>query len=180
MMRNMLMVLAGAMAMVLTAPLAAQAADAPASVFYGEYIGTGIAETKMPAKVAVTARDLDVTIKAAGDGFEVSWTTVEYKLQPGKVTSNRITSAVTFLPTPRKNIFKPAKPGDPTAEEAYYWARISGQTLTVFAVSINEKGDQEIASWARTLNGNRMELVFRRAVAGEPQRSVKGTLAKTK
>lgn len=177
MMRNFLMALAG---IALLAAPAARAADVPITAFYGEFIGTGIAETKMPSKVAVTARDLDVTIKPTADGFEISWTTVEYKLQPGKVTSNRSASTVAFVPTARKNIFKAAKPGDPTAEESYYWARIAGQTLTVFAVAINEKGDQEIASWARTLNGNRMELVFRRSVAGEPQRSVKGSLAKTK
>ena len=169
-----------AVAGVMLAASAADAADAPVSAFYGEYIGTAIAETKMPSKVTVTARDLDTTIKAAGEGFEISWATVEYKMQPGKVTSNRATASISFLPTARKNIFKSAKPSDPTGDEPLYWARISGQTLTVFAVTVNDKGDQDVSSWARTLNGNRMDLVFRRSVAGEPLRSVKGSLSKTK
>jgi hypothetical protein len=80
---------------------------------------------------------------------------------------------------PKKpTIFRAATPGDPMAGQPYYWARITGQTLIVYALSVAPNGGYDLSSWSRTLTPAGMELVFRRQRDGETPRVVKGRLAK--
>lgn len=146
--------------------------------FYGTWKGTG--EAHSPGSYfAMTARDLDVKIAPKGDGFAVAWTTVTY---PGGEASSakirRKSSAIDFLPSGKPGIFKAARAGDPFAGEAYAWARIKGQTLTVYVLNIDDDGAYVIQSYDRTLTGFAMELTFTRIRDDEPERTAKGKLIK--
>jgi len=127
----------------------------------------------------MTARDLDVKIAPKGAGFGVAWTTVTY---PGGGASSakvrRKSSAIDFLPSGKPGVFKAARAGDPLAGEAYAWARIKGQTLTVYVLNIDETGAYVVQSYDRTLTGFAMEITFTRIRDNEPERTAKGKLIK--
>lgn len=153
------------------------AADLPVAAFVGIYQGSGAAEGAEVVPLGLVSRDLDVTIRAQGGGLQVSWTIVQAGQGRGAKTIRR-GETVEFLPTAQPNVFRAARPGDPLAGQPLYWARIRGQTLTVFALQITSTGSYEMLSWARTLTANGMELVFRRLRDGEAPRVIRGRLAK--
>ena len=62
--------------LLLIAPGRINAADLPVSAFFGTYSGGGVAENEDSIYFAVTARDMDVVIRPAGAGFNVTWTSV--------------------------------------------------------------------------------------------------------
>ena len=153
------------------------------TAFYGTWKGAG--EAHSPGSYfALTARDLDVKIEPKGPGFSVAWTTVTY---PGAETSSgetsiakvkRKSSTLDFVPSGKPGVFKAARTGDPFAGEAYAWARIKGQTLSVYLLSIDETGAYVIQSYDRTLTGFAMELNFARIRDDEPERTARGKLIK--
>ena len=55
---------------------AASAADPNSTALYGKFQGGGIAENDDSIYFGITARDFDVTIGPAGNGFSVEWTSV--------------------------------------------------------------------------------------------------------
>lgn len=157
----------------------ARAADARIAAFAGSYQGSGVAAGRDSVYFTITARDLDVTIKPDGANFEVAWTTVIHNGGPASRVqrkSEKIAFVVADPKTP--GIFRAATPGDPMAGQPYYWARITGQTLIVYALSVAPNGGYDLSSWSRTLTPAGMELVFRRQRDGETPRVVKGRLAK--
>lgn len=146
--------------------------------FYGSWEGAG--EVHSPNNYfAMTARDLDVKIESRGDGFSVAWTTVTYL---GGDTNNpevrRKSSSIDFLPSGKPGVFKAASAGDPFSGDAYAWARIKGQTLTVYLLNIGEDGAYDMQSYDRTLTGVTMDLTFTRMRDDEHQRTAKGKLIK--
>ena len=160
-------------------PGAAPAAEGlSVRAFYGSWKGTGEAHSP-GGYIAMTARDLDVRIVPKGEGFTVAWTTVTY---PDGATSGakarRKSSALDFLPSEKPDVYKAADPGDPFAGDPFAWARIKGQTLTVYLLNIREDGAYDMQSYARTLTGFAMDLTFTRMRDDEPQRSAKGKLIK--
>jgi hypothetical protein len=157
----------------------AMAADARIAAFAGSYQGSGVADGRDSVYFTITARDLDVTIKSEGGNFTVAWTTVTHNGGPAS-RAQRKTETVSFLALDAKapNVFRAATPGNPMAGQPYYWARITGQTLIVYALSVSANGAYDLSSWSRTLTSAGMELVFRRQRDGETQRVVKGKLVK--
>ncbi len=157
----------------------AQGADARIGAFAGSYQGSGVADGRDSIYFTITARDLDVTIKPNGAGFEISWTTVIHNGGPSSRPQRKSEKVEFVAADPKKsNIFRAATPGDPMAGQPYYWARIAGQTLIVYALSVAPNGGYDLSSWSRTLTPAGMELVFRRQRDGEGTRVVKGKLAK--
>ena len=146
--------------------------------FYGSWKGAGEAHSP-DSYFAMTARDLDVRIAPKGAGFSVAWTTVTH---PGGEASTakvkRKSSTIDFLPSDKPGVFKAARPGDPLAGEAYAWARIKGQTLSVYLLNIDAEGAYVIQSYDRTLTGIAMELTFARIRDDEPERTATGKLVK--
>ena len=157
----------------------ASAADARIGAFAGSYQGSGVADGRDSVYFTITARDLDVTIKPDGSNFTLSWTTVTHNGGPS-ARAQRKTESVSFAALDPKtpNVFRAVTPGDPMAGQPYYWARISGQTLTVYALTVAPSGVYDLTSWSRTLTTTGMDLVFRRQRDGEALRVVKGKLAK--
>lgn len=158
---------------------AAHAQDLAPAAFYGTFQGSGFAEDKDSIYFGTTVRDLDVIIAPSGGGFTVTWTTIiRGGGDPSKPNVRRKTQTGTFTPTENTGVFRGTPSGDPLAGNAYMWARIEANTLTVFILSINKNGEYDMQSYARTLSGYGMELVFSRIRNGEPVRSARAKLVK--
>ena len=157
---------------------AARALDIKA--FYGKFVGNGLSEGVDVAYFGVTERDLDVRISPAGDGgFTVAWTTVIHQGNaPNSPNIRRRATTMTFEPGPQPGIFQATDNGDPLAGGLLSWASISGNTLTVHQFTVHADGRHEIQTYARTLSGTGMKLVYTRAVDGERMRRVRGQLVK--
>lgn len=152
----------------------ALADDTPIEAFYGTYEGRAVSKTKSEPG----ARDVSVSIQPHGSGFTVKWSTE-------KVDGDRKSYSIDFEPTKRpgifgsamrRNMFGDSVPLDPLKGDSYVWARITGQTLTVYGFIITPEGSYEMQVYHRTLSEKGLELEFFRYVEGEPVRLIAGTL----
>jgi len=158
---------------------AASAQDLPPAAFFGTFQGSGYAENRDSLYFGTTVRDLDVVIAPMGGGFSVTWTTViRGGGDPSKPNSRRKTQTVDFAPGGEAGVFRGTPSGDPLSGNPYIWARIEGRTLTVYIFNIVTGGAYEMQSYARTLSGQGMDLVFSRIRDGEPVRSARAKLTK--
>lgn len=160
------------------APSAARTLDIKA--FFGSFGGSGLADGDDSAYLGVTQRDLDVRFAPAGQGgFTVAWTTV---LRSGGDPKNpdirRRETSLTFAPGPRAGLFTANDNGNPLQGGTIAWARLARNTLTIYLFTVREDGRHDVQSYARTLSGTGMDLVYTRLVDGERQRRVRGKLVK--
>ncbi len=149
--------------------------------FFGDYIGRSISHIGE----GLSERDLSVTIRAfKKKGFTVDWTTVSRK-SDGRTTSKSY--SVNFLPVKRKGMFASAMrndmfgkpvPLDPIKGDPYLWARIGGETLTVYALLIVDQGGYEMQVYERTLTADGLALRFSRVRNGHQLKLITGTLKK--
>lgn len=167
--RRWLVVLAVLAAFVAVARV--QAAEAPAvgiEAFFGSYEGRGSGSAENHA----TLRDLSVSIGPAADrGFVVSWSTA-VRGQGGEA-EKRKAYTITFQPTQRPgvyssamrpNVFGEKVPMDPFKGDPFVWARLSGKTLSVYALIILDDGGYDLQIYDRTLTPSGLDLVFSRWV----------------
>jgi hypothetical protein len=158
--------------------LPAGAADLNIKAFFGKFTGSGVAQSEDSIYFATTVRDTDVQIGPTPDGFRMTWTTVlRQGGDPNNPNIRRRQTTMDFVQQPQLNQFK-AKPSDAIPPGGQSWARISGNTLTVYIFSVDENGRYEIQSYARTLTGAGMDLVFSRIRDGEEMRTVKAKLTR--
>jgi hypothetical protein len=171
-------ILAAVLICVATAAAAQQ--NLPPTAFYGVFSGGGVAESEDSAYFGVTARDLDVVIRADGPGFSVAWTTViRQGGDPNKPNVRRKVTIKTFQPVGgRPNLFRAVDSGDPLAGPELVWARIRGSTLTIYLMSIESDGSYEMQRYDRTVSGDGMQLLFTREKDGDPVRKVTGRMVK--
>lgn len=149
--------------------------------FFGSYEGQSISD----ADQGLSKRDLAVRISDAGHGaFTVEWTTVTRRADG---SPNKKSYAITFKPTPRHAIygsamrtdkFGAAVPLDPLMGEPFVWARITGRTLTVYAILITDSGGYELQTYERTLSKTGLDLEFLRLRDGKPLRAIQGKLVR--
>lgn len=159
----------------------ATAQDVSIKAFHGVWRGNALSESNISTHFRVTARDLDVEIRPFGaGGFTVHWATVlRQKGDPNAPAEVLKEAQVAFIVDEnRKNVWKAATQGDPIQGKGYYWARLEGQTLSVYALGIGQDGTSELQIYRRTLTGGGMELEFTRNVDGESIRTAKGRLIK--
>ncbi|HEY7608404.1 MAG TPA: hypothetical protein VIF14_04160 [Alphaproteobacteria bacterium] len=155
--------------------------------FLGQFTG----ESTLISGKDQAKRDLTVEISKSpdGKGFLVAWKTVIHKAS-GK-DEEQPPDKVRFIPTRRNNIYSAASrqdmfgkqvPIDPiSGKDPYYWARISGKTLSVFNILINDDGGYEMQVYHRTLTDDGgMKVEFQRIRDGVPQRTVTGVLKRVK
>lgn len=168
-----------ALAVAVFAARAGHAENLPPAAFFGTFQGSGYAENRDSLYFGTTVRDLDVVIAANGSGFNVTWTTV---IRSGGNPSNpdvkRKAQTVSFAPSGQPGVFRGTPSGDPLSGNAYIWARIEQHTLTVYIMTIAADGAYEMQSYARTVSGAGMDLVFTRIRDGEPVREAKAKLIK--
>lgn len=169
------------MGTVLLIVLGAQALWADASRFAGHYVGS--AEI-VAADGSKTPRDMSVTIKTTKKGFSVQWTSTTHK-SDGRIKEKSY--SIGFVPSDRDNVFAAAMQKnvfghevqlDPMKGEPYVWARINGDTMTVFSLFVDDDGGYEIQQFDRTLAEGGLTLEFSRLRNGEQQKSVTTFLEK--
>lgn len=168
-----------AAAFVLALMLWVQMAQADISRFVGDYSGTA---TMTSVDGHSETRDMSVTITETKDGFHVAWESVSHKKDGRKKTKSY---EVDFMPSDRpgifaaamqRNVFGHAVQLDPMKGEPYVWGRITGDTLTVFSLFLDETGGYELQQFDRTLAEGGLELEFSVVRNGMPQRSVSSFL----
>ena len=157
----------------------AQERDLSIQAFAGQWQGSAIAESSVSIHFEVTVRDLDVTIRPAGGGFEIAWTTIlRQKGDPENPTVVRKSSRMRFAPTAAPGVFRGEDGGDPLAGGPYAWAAIRAHTLSINVLTIGADGAYTMQVYERTLSPLGMALSFRRLVDGAVERTVEGKLIK--
>lgn len=161
------------------APFQATAKDLAIGAFFGKFSGGGIAQNADSEYFAITSRDFDVVIKPEGDGFRIDWTSVIRRGgDPTNPKVRRRMSSKILRPTGTPNVFHGTKSGNPLGGEEMYWARIDGNTLTIYLMTVSKEGIYELQQYDRTLSGTGMRLLFRSWRDGDRLRSVSGRLIK--
>jgi hypothetical protein len=165
-----------ALSLVLLWPAALFAADI--SRFEGIYVG----EAEFVFEGKTERRDMSTVISATKKGFVLSWTSVSYK-QDGSSKSKTYT--IDFIPSARTNIYKSAMqtnlfgkavPLDPLLGDPFVWARLEGDTLSVYSLFINSVGEYEMQEFHRTLIDEGLDLVFLRVHNGAPEKEIRAVL----
>ncbi len=142
--------------------------------FFGTYTG----EAEVTVNGETLKRDMSVTVEPSKDGFLLNWNSVTYRAD-GRIKEK--TYAIEFVPSARdniyesamkKNLFGKSTPLDPLQGEPFVWARIEGDTFSVFSLFIDEMGDYEIQEFHRTLVDGGLDLVFRRMHNGVLEREI--------
>ena len=142
--------------------------DKPIEAFFGEYVGTTVVDEGN----ALSKRDLHVKIGAASKSFRLSWTTVIRKPDGREKTSENAFEfrpsgrAGIFVSAVRKDMFGNQVPLDPLKGESFLWAKIVRDTLSVYAMVINDEGAIELQIYDRTLTDYGLELKFSRFSEG--------------
>jgi hypothetical protein len=163
------------------ATVAQGAEPLPIKAFFGTFQGGGVAENRDSVYFQTTARDFDVTIGPAADGFRIQWTTVLRRGgTPSKPEVRRNMTAKIIAATGRQGVYRCTDSGDPLeTKQTLCWARIEDRTLSVFNMDIDDAGNYTLQQWDRTLSGTGMKMVFTSLRNGEDQRRVTGHLVKT-
>jgi len=72
----------------------------------------------------------------------------------------------------KRNVFGHNVQLDPMKGEPYVWARVDGDTLSVYSMFVTENGGYEIQQFDRTLASGGLELDFKSVRDGVIQRTV--------
>ena len=148
--------------------------------FVGEYSGSA----EVDGNGAKEMRDMSVEISKNKEGFTVGWESTIHRAD-GRVKTKSY--SINFVPTDRDNIFSSAMktnvfghavPLDPMVGDPYVWSRITGDTLTVFSLHVDEEGGYEMQQYNRTLSEGGLQLDFQRIRNGEIQKAVSTFLNK--
>lgn len=161
----------------LAAPAWPQDDTASLNDFEGRWHGTGLLDTEDSLFMSMNRRDLDVEIEAFSDGFTIYWTTVSRNGDPNNPELERESAELTFYETDRPGVYEADDSGNPLDGYVMSWARLHGQTLSVYQMALVDNGGYEVASYDRLLTApGEMDLRFRRLRDGEAIRTVNGRL----
>ena len=159
------------------------AASAPAADF-DRFIGSYSGSAQVENNGVSSQRDMSVTIGATKQGFEVNWKSISHKAD-GRIKEKEYT--INFLPTQRGGIYSSAMgvnvfgnpiPLDPMKGDPYVWSRITGDTLTVFSLLIDDRGGYEMQEYNRSLAAGGLNLEYKRIRNGEKLKSISVFLEK--
>jgi len=127
-------------------------------------------------------RDLKVKIEDIDDGFNASWKTTTFKSGKEKTKEYSIDFQETdrdhiYEAAQKKNLFGGKEPLDPMKGDPYFWARIEGNKLTVFAMVVREDGGYEMQTYDRMLTDSKnLDLTFLRVRDGRMLKAIKVSL----
>ena len=165
-----------ALALFLNLVLVGAVAASPITPFVGDFVGVGVTNDPSDLEVPLSVRNLDVSISEAGDGFTVSWVTLIHRGADAKPRFDFKSAELTFEPTDRPLVFEAEGQQSRDVDEGIAWARVQGNMLVVYQLSIGTEGLFELASYRRTLTETGMSLVFIYSREGSPVRTVSGQL----
>ncbi len=143
--------------------------------FIGIYEGSA---DVLSADGTVQPRDMSVEIGETPKGFTVRWSSTRTR-DNGTEKSKSYT--IRFVPSERDGIFAAAMGRnvfghdvqlDPMQGEPYVWARLAGDTLSIYSLYVTDDGGYEIQQFDRTLVAEGLQLKFQRLRDGVPLRSV--------
>lgn len=169
--------IAGLIMLLLAGPAAAK--DIAIAAFFGVWEGNAVSESDISLYFRLTSRDIGVEVRPAGDGFALTWKTVQrQKGDPGNPTEE-LKSTTTTYRLVRPGVWAAEGNGDPlTASEPYSWAYVRDNALVVKSMAIRADGSHEMQIYERVLTGTGMELKFTRLQDGTAVRSARGRLIK--
>ncbi len=148
--------------------------------FIGNYSGSAQIESDGQSN----QRDMSVAINSTDGGFQVEWKSISHKTD-GRIKEKKY--SIGFLPTQRDgiysstmgvNLFGNPVPLDPMKGDPYVWGRITGDTLTVFSLLIDDNGGYEMQEYNRTLAEDGLDLEYQRIRNGEKLKSINVFLQK--
>ncbi len=159
--------------------LASPVAQAVAiEAFFGHY--QGVVDTV--GETGPEQRVMTVTIRPAGRGFAVSWSSEKHKPN-GKVRRKqysidfvRSQRRGVYASAMRKDMFGKPRPLDPLKGDPYVWATLAGDALTVNLLLISESGSFEMQVYERTLTKTGMALQFSRLRNGQAVKTISAIL----
>jgi hypothetical protein len=159
---------------------AAEAADRKIEDFYGRWIGTGQATKGVVNPVTTQARDSEVIIEKAADGFKISWTTMSSDVADASRAKVK-TSTLVFKGSKKPNLFIDVKSGHAMDGKKTTWARVSGNTLSIAQLVVAEDGQWDVTVYDRTLkDADKMTLAFTRITNGSIARQASLAMTRTK
>jgi hypothetical protein len=163
-------------ALLLALPAAAQVKIA---AFYGVWEGNAVSESAISEYFRLTSRDIGVEVRPAGEGFALTWRTVQrQKGDPARPTEELKSATLTFRPV-RPGVWRADGNADPMAGgQPYTWAYIRDNTLRVTSFAILPDGRHDMQIYERTLTGTGMELSYIRLQEGAEIRTATGRLIK--
>ncbi len=147
--------------------------------FLGEFRGTGVAEGEAN-DFGISVRGLDVAIeRAKRGGFLVRWSAL-YRTGGENDPKYRLKLAqAEFQPTKREGIYRAVSSTREESGRWIGWARIAGDTMTVYQLLLEDSGSFQLTSHERTLTDTGMLLRFVRRRDSGVVRVVTGALEKT-
>lgn len=159
---------------------AVQAADRKVEDFYGRWIGTGEATKGVVNPVKTQARDSEVIIEKTGDGFKISWTTMSSDVND--LSRSKVkTSSLTFKRGKKPGVFVDVKSGYAMDGKKTTWARISGDTLSINQLVVQDDGQWDVTVYDRTLkSADQMALAFTRITNGQIARQASLAMTRAK
>ncbi len=148
--------------------------------FLGQFIGRGLSATAdLPSAAPLRVRDMDVTIRAAGEGFVITWTTVLSHRNGGEAPHlQRRTATYAFVPDVRPGWYRSVEPAAPLEGQPLVWARIEGKALVVTIYTVLEDGHSDLQIYSRQVTGDRMELSYIRTHENVATAAVRGWLSR--
>ncbi len=167
-------------ALLLFWPGAALAADLGIAAFEGVWQGNAVSESAISANFQLTSRDIDVTVRADGQGgFNIVWNTVQRQKGDPNNPRSKLKSTTMQFAQQRSGVWRGTSNADPlTANTPYAWAYLKERTLQIVTLQIYADGRHETQIYKRTLSGTGMVLDFIRTVNGEQVRQASGRLIK--
>lgn len=155
--------------------------------FYGSWQGVELQTSGDDDAVALSPKDLEVQIRPEDSGFHMSWVGFA-RPEGGGIARQEIEAS--FTPTDRPGVFafNPGRPsllsrlfadpatGNPLKGETLLWARLDGNSLTVYSLAINPDGGFELDRYARRLTDQGMTAHYTRRIENDLILTVDGRL----
>lgn len=155
--------------------------------FVGRWQGIELEISGDAPDLALEPGHLDFEIGRKDGGFRISWTGLgraDNGLRPQTVEAD-------FVPTERPGVFAydPGSPsllgrlfadpstGNPLEGDTLLWARLEGETLTVYGLSIGSDGGFELERYARTLDDGGIAVRYTHRAENDRVVTVEGRLA---
>lgn len=175
-----------ALSFVAAAAAPSWAADRRIEDFFGRYLGQGTvlkADPGAPLHEPAQRRMSEVIIgPARGEaGFIITWSTLKAKAhgEAGASEADVKTYHQTFRAARGKDdLFHDVRSGDPLKGQSTSWARIQGNTLSIYQVQMDPNGGYFVTQYDRTLTRRGMDVHFTRIENGELVRTVELKLDK--
>lgn len=144
-------------------------------IFFGDYAGKYIS----PDGDDKNNRDLSVEIREVKGGFNISWVTTTLKEKKYSIDFLKTDREHIYEAAQKKNVFGGRDPLDPLKGEPYAWARVKGQTLTTFVLTITDDGGYEMQTFDRILTeDDNLDVRFSRVRNGEVMSTINVTLGR--